>query len=61
MPRQVHLFNRPSRFVAGTVGQPGDRTFFLWHGRAFTYAAGGGNDCSGFIVLRHQTKENKST
>ena len=29
MPRQVHLFDRPSRFVAGTVGQPGDRTFFL--------------------------------
>src|SRR4051812_5798223 len=29
MPRQVHLFDRPARFVAGTVGQPGDRTFFL--------------------------------
>ena len=29
MPRQVHLFERPSRFVAGTVGQPGDRTFYL--------------------------------
>src|SRR5438105_4005972 len=29
MPRQVHLFDRPTRFVAGTVGQPGDRTFFL--------------------------------
>lgn len=29
MPRQVHLFDRPSRFVAGTVGQPGDRTFYL--------------------------------
>jgi uncharacterized repeat protein (TIGR03847 family) len=27
VPRQVHLFDRPSRFVAGTVGQPGDRTF----------------------------------
>ncbi len=23
------LFDRPSRFVAGTVGQPGDRTFYL--------------------------------
>ncbi|MGY1709898.1 DUF3090 family protein [Geodermatophilus sp. SYSU D00758] len=29
MPRQVFLFDRPSRFVAGTVGQPGDRTFYL--------------------------------
>ena len=29
MPRQVHLFERPSRFVAGTVGQPGDRTVYL--------------------------------
>lgn len=29
MARQVHLFDRPSRFIAGTVGQPGDRTFFL--------------------------------
>lgn len=29
MTRQLHLFDRPDRFVAGTVGQPGDRTFFL--------------------------------
>lgn len=29
VPRQVFLFDRPSRFVAGTVGQPGDRTFYL--------------------------------
>ena len=29
MSRQVHLFDRPRRFVAGTVGQPGDRTFYL--------------------------------
>ena len=29
MPRQVYLFDRPARFVAGTVGQPGDRTFYL--------------------------------
>lgn len=29
MPRQLHLFDPPERFVAGTVGQPGDRTFFL--------------------------------
>ncbi len=29
MPRQVHFFDAPERFVAGTVGQPGERTFFL--------------------------------
>ena len=29
MPRQIFVFDRPSRFVAGTVGEPGDRTFFL--------------------------------
>jgi uncharacterized repeat protein (TIGR03847 family) len=29
VPRQVHLFEQPTRFVAGTVGQPGDRTFYL--------------------------------
>jgi uncharacterized repeat protein (TIGR03847 family) len=29
VPRQLHLFDRPARFVAGTVGQPGDRTFYL--------------------------------
>ncbi len=29
MPRQFFLFERPHRFVAGTVGEPGDRVFFL--------------------------------
>jgi uncharacterized repeat protein (TIGR03847 family) len=29
MSRQVHLFDRPHRFVAGTVGQPGERSFYL--------------------------------
>lgn len=29
MPRQLHLFDKPTRFVVGTVGQPGDRTFYL--------------------------------
>src|SRR5579884_661144 len=29
MPRQIFLFERPRRFVAGTVGTPGDRTFYL--------------------------------
>jgi uncharacterized repeat protein (TIGR03847 family) len=27
--RQVFFFDQPSRFVVGTVGQPGERTFFL--------------------------------
>ncbi len=29
MPQVVHRFDSPDRFVAGTVGQPGERTFFL--------------------------------
>jgi uncharacterized repeat protein (TIGR03847 family) len=29
MPRRIFSFNEPERFVAGTVGQPGGRTFFL--------------------------------
>jgi uncharacterized repeat protein (TIGR03847 family) len=29
VPRQVFVFDPPDRFVAGTVGQPGDRTFYL--------------------------------
>jgi uncharacterized repeat protein (TIGR03847 family) len=29
MSRQVHLFDRPQRFIAGTVGQPGERSFYL--------------------------------
>jgi uncharacterized repeat protein (TIGR03847 family) len=29
VPRQIHEFDPPDRFVAGTVGQPGQRTFFL--------------------------------
>ncbi|GAA3049300.1 DUF3090 domain-containing protein [Kitasatospora albolonga] len=29
MPRQVHFYDQPERFVAGTVGQPGARAFFL--------------------------------
>jgi uncharacterized repeat protein (TIGR03847 family) len=29
MPRQVFDYDPPDRFVAGTVGQPGSRTFFL--------------------------------
>ena len=29
MPPVVHGFDPPERFVAGTVGPPGQRTFFL--------------------------------
>jgi len=29
VPRQVFLYDPPERFVAGTVGEPGQRTFFL--------------------------------
>jgi uncharacterized repeat protein (TIGR03847 family) len=39
MPRQVFLFDPPERFVAGTVGAPGERTFYL-------QATGGGRSVS---------------
>ena len=29
MPRRRHIFDSPDRFVPGTVGAPGSRTFFL--------------------------------
>lgn len=29
MARVIHVFHQPDRFVAGTVGEPGDRTFYL--------------------------------
>ena len=29
MPRRRYTFDPPDRFVAGTIGRPGDRTFFL--------------------------------
>jgi uncharacterized repeat protein (TIGR03847 family) len=35
VPRELFVFDPPERFVAGTVGQPGERTFYL-------QAAGGG-------------------
>ena len=34
MPRRLFLFDPPDRFVAGTIGQPGSRTFFLQARRA---------------------------
>jgi uncharacterized repeat protein (TIGR03847 family) len=29
MPRQLFVYDPPERFIAGTVGEPGARTFFL--------------------------------
>ncbi|WP_299565872.1 DUF3090 domain-containing protein [uncultured Mycolicibacterium sp.] len=29
MARAIHVFREPDRFVAGTVGEPGNRTFYL--------------------------------
>lgn len=29
MPRNVYLYDPPDRFVVGTVGQPGERVFYL--------------------------------
>ena len=29
MARSIHIFRTPDRFVAGTVGEPGNRTFYL--------------------------------
>ena len=29
MPRRRYVFDPPERFVAGTIGEPGERTFFL--------------------------------
>jgi uncharacterized repeat protein (TIGR03847 family) len=34
MPRRMFIFDPPDRFVAGTVGQPGSRTFFIQARRA---------------------------
>ena len=29
MPRRLFVFDLPERFATGTVGEPGNRTFFL--------------------------------
>lgn len=29
MARVIHVFRQPDRFIAGTVGEPGDRSFYL--------------------------------
>ena len=41
MSRQLFFFDQPRRFVVGTVGQPGERVFFLQvsdHGRLVSVA-----------------------
>lgn len=45
MPRQIFEYDPPERFVAGTVGEPGSRTFFL-------QARGGGRTTS--VALEKQ-------
>ena len=45
MPRVVYEYDPPERFVAGTVGEPGSRTFFL-------QASGGGRITS--VALEKQ-------
>lgn len=45
MPRQIFEYDPPDRFVAGTVGEPGTRTFFL-------QASGGGRVTS--VALEKQ-------
>jgi uncharacterized repeat protein (TIGR03847 family) len=45
MPRQIFEYDPPDRFVAGTVGEPGSRTFFL-------QATGGGRTTS--VALEKQ-------
>ncbi|HZZ47731.1 MAG TPA: DUF3090 domain-containing protein [Pseudonocardia sp.] len=29
MSRVIHVFRQPDRFIAGTIGEPGDRAFYL--------------------------------
>ena len=45
MARVIHEYDPPQRFVAGTVGEPGQRTFFL-------QATGGGRITS--VALEKQ-------
>jgi uncharacterized repeat protein (TIGR03847 family) len=46
MPRQVFDYDPPERFVAGTVGEPGQRTFFL--------QAGGGGRLTSVALEKQQ-------
>jgi uncharacterized repeat protein (TIGR03847 family) len=34
VPRRLFIFDRPDRFATGTIGEPGNRTFFLQARRA---------------------------
>jgi uncharacterized repeat protein (TIGR03847 family) len=46
MSRQIFLFDRPERFIAGTVGEPGARTFFL-------QASDGARVVSVYVEMQH--------
>ena len=46
MPRQVFEFHDPDRFVVGTVGMPGERTFYL--------QARSGNQVTSVVVEKSQ-------
>ena len=46
MPRQVFEFQSPDRFVVGTIGMPGERTFFL--------QARSGNQVTSVVVEKQQ-------
>ncbi|RZK85820.1 MAG: DUF3090 family protein [Rhodococcus sp. (in: high G+C Gram-positive bacteria)] len=36
MSRAIHVFRTPDRFIAGTVGEPGDRSFSPLQARDFS-------------------------
>ena len=46
MARRIHEFTDPDRFIVGTVGMPGDRTFFL--------QARDGNDVISVVIEKQQ-------
>ena len=41
MTRRLFIFDDPDRFVAGTVGEPGDRTFYLQARKGGAVVSGG--------------------
>lgn len=46
MTRRIHEYREPERFITGTVGMPGERTFFL--------QARTGNDLTSVVVEKQQ-------
>lgn len=39
MPREIHEYTDPDRFIVGTVGQPGERVFYLQARQGFRTSA----------------------